>query len=304
MDISTVATGLQFPEGPIAMRDGTIILVEIQRQTLSRVHPDGRVEVIAELGGGPNGAAIGPDGHVYVCNNGGFVWGEREGSTIPIGTPDEYTSGSIQRVNLSTGAVETLYTSCNDIPLRGPNDIVFDTEGGFYFTDLGKTMRDYLHHGSVFYAKTDGSYITRVFGPMLTPNGVGLSPDGRQLHVAETRTARVWAFDITGPGQIERPTGFVPGRLLVTLPGYQMLDSLAIQGDGGVCVATLVRGGISIVSPKTGDVEFIQFPDDPYITNICFGGADLRDAWVTGSGKGSLFHCRWPTPGLELNFNA
>ena len=72
--MQTIATDLQFPEGPIAMDDGSVILVEIARGTLSRVLPDGRVEVIADLGGGPNGAAIGPDGAVYVCNNGGFDW--------------------------------------------------------------------------------------------------------------------------------------------------------------------------------------------------------------------------------------
>ena len=70
MQIEEVTSGLRFPEGPIAMDDGSIILVEIARGTLSRVTPDGKVEVIADLGGGPNGAALGPDGAVYVCNNG------------------------------------------------------------------------------------------------------------------------------------------------------------------------------------------------------------------------------------------
>ena len=70
MKLTKICEGLDFPEGPIAMADGTVILVEIRRQTLSRVHPDGRIDVIAQLGGGPNGAAVGPDGMIYVCNNG------------------------------------------------------------------------------------------------------------------------------------------------------------------------------------------------------------------------------------------
>ena len=57
-----IATGLKFPEGPVALPDGDVLLVEIQRGTLSRVRPDGRVTVVAHTGGGPNGAAIGPDG--------------------------------------------------------------------------------------------------------------------------------------------------------------------------------------------------------------------------------------------------
>jgi gluconolactonase len=57
-----VATGLMFPEGPVVCADGSVLLVEIERKTVSRVRPDGRVEVVAEPGGGPNGLAFGPDG--------------------------------------------------------------------------------------------------------------------------------------------------------------------------------------------------------------------------------------------------
>jgi gluconolactonase len=73
-DIRVIATGLSFPEGPVAMADGSIVLVEIERQTVTRVKPDGSTEVIAHTGGGPNGLAVGPDGAFYVCNNGGFMW--------------------------------------------------------------------------------------------------------------------------------------------------------------------------------------------------------------------------------------
>ena len=71
MNIELVTESLQFPEGPIAMADGSIVLVEIQRKTLTQVTPDGKQHVIADLGGGPNGAAVGPDGAVYITNNGG-----------------------------------------------------------------------------------------------------------------------------------------------------------------------------------------------------------------------------------------
>ena len=77
-----IASGLQFPEGPIAMPDGSLILVEIKRGTLTRVAADGAVSVVAELGGGPNGLAIGPDGAAYVCNNGGFQWTELPGGLL------------------------------------------------------------------------------------------------------------------------------------------------------------------------------------------------------------------------------
>jgi gluconolactonase len=73
-DIRVLATGLEFPEGPVAMPDGSVLLVEIRGQRLTRVWPSGRTEVVARIPGGPNGAAIGPDGKCYICNNGGFSW--------------------------------------------------------------------------------------------------------------------------------------------------------------------------------------------------------------------------------------
>jgi gluconolactonase len=259
--------------------------------------------VIAELGGGPNGAAVGPDGAVYVTNNGGFEWAEAGGLTTPHGTPADYKTGSIQRVDLSSGAVTTVYDACDGRALRGPNDIVFDAAGGFWFTDLGKSDGDRMHMGHVLYAKTDGSMIRRVREGMVTPNGIGLSPDQKTVWVAETHTSRVWGFGITGPGEIEQPPNlWTPGKVLGPLPGYQLLDSLAVEASGKVCCATLVNGGITAFDPG-GGTEHTAFPD-PLITNICFGGADMRDAWVTASGTGKLYKCRWPRPGLKLNFNA
>ncbi len=54
-----LASGLAFPEGPIAMEDGSILVVEIQRGRLTRVLPDGELQTVAEVGGGPNGGQMG-----------------------------------------------------------------------------------------------------------------------------------------------------------------------------------------------------------------------------------------------------
>ena len=118
--------------------DGSVLVVEIAAGQITRIGPDGRKTVVARPGGGPNGAAFGPDGHLYVCNNGGFAWKEVDGGLRPAGQPADYSGGRIERVNIETGKVEVLYTHCGGNPLKGPNDIVFDAGGGFYFTDHGK----------------------------------------------------------------------------------------------------------------------------------------------------------------------
>lgn len=301
-----VTDQLWFPEGPIALDDGSFLVVEIRRRTLTRVLQDGRVEVVAELGGGPNGAAIGPDGHCYVANNGGFRFTQRaDGAWVTAGTPDDYTTGRIERVNVETGAFDRVYDSVGDEPLRGPNDIVFDAHGGFWFTDPGKVRHRTMDRGKVCYASADGTLISEVISPIHKPNGIGLSPDGRTLYVAETESARLWAWDLEGPGALATPAVASPrsphgGRLVYGSPTYRRFDSLAVEANGNICIGTLDVGGITVCSPDGGLVEHVPVPGDTHCTNICFGGPDLRKAYITQSLAGRLIEMDWPRPGLRL----
>lgn len=300
----TVASGLRFPEGPVALDDGSVLVVEIERGTLSRVHPDGTVEVVANCGDGPNGAAIGPDGAVWITNNGScFEYIDLGAMLIPGPVPPGWTGGSIQKVDLQTGAVETIYTECDGRPLRAPNDLVFDAHGGFWFTDHGVRLERSSDRTGVFYAAADGSAIREVIFPLDAPNGIGLSPAGDRLYVAETHTGRVWSWDVPEPGVAVGGGLLAPhGDLLCGLPGHQLLDSLAVDGDGWVCVGTIVNGGITAISPDGSVIEHHPI-DDLLVTNICFGGPDGSTAFVTASGTGRLLSAPWPRPGLALNWS-
>ena len=304
-EVTVVATGLRFPEGPIALPDGSVLLVEIARGTVSRVLPDGEVGVVAETGGGPNGLALGPDGRCYVCNNGGFEWREIGGQPVPGLQGEDYEGGRIEAVDLDTGEIEVLYRESNRArPLRGPNDLVFDAHGGFWFTDLGKVRHSDMDRGFVYYAKADGSECREVIRGLVTPNGIGLSPDGNTLYVAETIPGRIWAWDLPEPGvaRLDRAAGTLNrGRLVAAPGGYQEFDSLAVDSAGNVCAATLHRGGITVAAPDGGAVEHVPLPD-PITTNVCFGGPELTTAWATLSGTGRLVSFPWPCPGLRLNY--
>jgi gluconolactonase len=306
-NFEVVADGLQFPEGPVALSDGSVLVVEIRRGTLSRVTPGGDIEVVADCGGGPNGAAIGPDGRVYVCNNGGFEWMQVAGMWIPHGTPDTYTGGRIQVVDLDTGAVEDLYTHCEGRSLRGPNDIVFDHHGGFYFTDMGKGTSAAVDLGIIYYAKADGSSIVPVASGMHGPNGIGLSPDGTRLYVSETVSGFSWWWDVVQPGEVVGGKTFAGnggGNFLYCWPEFAIYDSLGMEAGGNVCIATMVKSGITVVSPDGKLVDFVENSDDPGTTNICFGGPDLTTAYVTSSSTGRLLRADWPRPGLALPYSA
>jgi gluconolactonase len=302
-EIRELASGLRFPEGPVCLPDGSVLVVEIAAGRLTRITTDGKKQVVAEPGGGPNGAALGPDGKIYVTNNGGsFSWHDLGGLLVPGPTPPEHRGGRIERIDLATGKVEILYEACEGRGLRGPNDLVFDAHGGFWFTDHGTTHEREKDRTGVFYASADGSAIREVIFPLDSPNGIGLSPDGRRLYVAETHTGRVWAWDVPKPGEVARAPGFGPagGTLLVGLPGFQLFDSLAVDGAGHVCVATLVNGGITAISPDGNRIEHVALPD-PLTTNLCFGGPGLRTAYCTLSGTGRLVAFEWLRPGLRLN---
>jgi gluconolactonase len=296
-----IASGLQFPEGPVWMPDTTILCVELQRRTVDRVHADGRVEVIAQPGGSPNGLAIGPDGAAYVCNSGGWDFHELLGLNITkVEQPADYSGGRIERVDLSSGEVRTLYTECDGHALRGPNDLVFDADGGMWFTDHGKQRARDRDHGGVYYAAPDGSSIREVAYPLDAPNGIGLAPDGSRLYVAETFTGRVYWWPVTAPGVLGRPNPIGHGgNLLTGLPGFQLFDSLAVDADGNVVVATLVTGALTVVSPDGEVLEQIPV-GDPFVTNVCFGGEGLGTAFVTCSGTGRLVSLPYPRGGFAL----
>jgi gluconolactonase len=300
-DVTILATGLGFPEGPVALPDGSVVLTEIRNNRCSKVALDGTVSLFSAAGGGPNGLAIGPDGAFYLSNNGGSRY--VEGSSMGQGPHPDYKFGSIQRIDPKTGEAVLLYKEVGGNTLSAPNDLVFDVHGGFYFTDLGKRYARHRDHGGLYYALPDGSKVIEIAYPILSPNGCGLSPDGKTIYVADTEGARLWAFEIEAPGVLRQPKPHThhSGRVICGLGGNARFDSLAVMASGNIAVATLSTGYITEISPAGEVVRAVKMPDI-YPTNICFGGPDMRTAYITLSDSGRLGVMQWPEPGLKLNF--
>lgn len=347
LDLSTLeimASNLGYPEGPVHCSDGSILLVEIKHEQLSLIPADGSAkQVVATIKGGPNGAAVGPDNRIYVCNDGGFDW-------IPIPLPNgqildiagnqpaDYVGGSLQAYDPASGKLETLYTSCAQrenppgttvadwspaYPLCGPDDLVVDEAGGIWFTDYGKIRERDRDITGLYYAAADGSSITQAVYPLNNPNGVALSPDGKRLYVALTFERKIVYYELDSPGVIvpNKVTGPDQGTLdgshLLTanFEGQAVLDSMAVDCEGNVYIATMLpngnnpmsNGGISIVSPQ-GDVRYfpITLPDNkfaPLPSNICFGGPDMKTAYITCGASGYLLKVQSEVAGLTLNCN-
>jgi gluconolactonase len=202
------------------------------------------------------------------------------------------------------------------LPLRSPDDLVFDSSGGFWFTDWGKDRWRDRDITGVYYAQPDGSSIKEMIFPMKSPNGVALSPDERRLYVAESFTRRILYWELDGPGSIDaRSSPCADGSFLLTahLPYQGCPDSMAMDEEGNLYVACFlpqgsnpnVRGGIAVVSPHGEVLDWIEIDvedNDPLPSNICFGGDDLRTAYITLDGTGRLIACEMKIPGKRPAF--
>lgn len=255
-----LATGLRFPEGPTLSADGrTLYVVNLQAGFLSRLDLDTgdltREWVTLPDGGAGNGATLGPDGALYVADVG---------------------ARRIVRVGLPDGPVTTV-TDTNDAgqPLRGPNDLIFDAEGGLFFTDPAGSWEDPI--GCVYHVAARTSVVTKIAGHLQFPNGLALASDGRTLYVAETARKRVLAFELaSGARRVFAAVGEDGGP-----------DGMRLGHDGCLYVALFGDGCVAVISPSGETVRRYPIPTGKLVTNLCFA-ADGRSLYVTEAASHSV----------------
>ncbi|WP_260762539.1 SMP-30/gluconolactonase/LRE family protein [Mycobacterium sp. SMC-4] len=288
---------MAFPESPIAVSDGSVLLSEMAAGRITRVRPDGRTETVAEVGGGPNGVALLADGRMVVCQNGGARFGrgpwpyDFPGCAQifrPMGAPTRPVPPQLQLVDpggeVRTLALDFTARDGTTLPLVRPSDVCADACGGFYVTDGGTTHGRSRTMTGLLYGTPDGR-LEEIVYPLEMPNGVALSPEGDLVYVAETRTRRVWEFSMTGPGRV------ATGRGLATVPSGGPLniggaDGLCVAADGTILVATLGAGGVTAFS-AAGDLLGALPLDDPMTTNMTLN-ADESTLYLTLASSGRL----------------
>ena len=293
-ELTEIATGLRFPEGPIAMPDGSVVLVEMFGPGLHACPPDGSSDVVAEIAGRPQRRGDRPRRRALRLQQRRLLHAGRAAGPAHPGPvrpralhrradparrrPHRRGDRPLHRVRRPPAA------GAQRPRLRRPRRLLVHRprhprHGGARTSD----------RTGIYYARCDGSAIREVVFPVEAPNGIGLSPDG--AHAVLGRDPHGPGLPPAGsPGRASwrRPCPLDPiGAACAGCPGCQLLDSLAVDGDGNVCVATLLNGGITVISPDGGTVEHVP-TGDPLTTNICFGGDDLRTAYITLSGTGRL----------------
>lgn len=281
MSFQVIADGLTFPEGPTFDKEGNLYTVEILAGRIRRISSDGTKSVFVELGGGPNGMALGPDGNFYVCNNGGFV-PPREPARIERVTPD--------------GEVTRLITNVDGVELHYPNDITFDQNGNFYFTDpiFPEGGLENLAPPSGICFGAPGEEVHRIHLNLHIPNGIAISPDASTLVVCETQTNIVRGYEILEPGVLGE------ARVYGNLGEGAFPDGMCFDRDGYLIVGGYQSGKLHVFPPGGGEKESTLEVEDPGVTNLCFGGPTFSTLYVTESHAGRVVSLPWERPGMVL----
>lgn len=300
MAVTTWIEGLKFPEGPILMPDGSVMLSELLGNKVVQVWPDGMKKVVAEPEGMPNGLAFGPDGFLYCANMGGLLKPGILGSMPGVDVKRlAYRGGSIQRIDIATGECVDILTECEGHGLRAPDDLVFDSSGGFWFTDIGVTDHDSrkADETGIYYVPSDMSSVKRVIRSTVPTNGIGISPDGTKLYWTEYLTGRLFMRRITAPGVLAEPE--VPfGDCIFAHPlPVTWFDSLTVGANGEIAVAVhngtpQGRSGVITFDAEGNEVHYIGF-DDAWTTHVLFSFDGEPTAYVTLSGTGRLVSVPW-----------
>ena len=281
MKSTLLASGLGFPEGPVVMGDGRIVLCDGNTGELL-VYADGTVSTYAHTGGSPWGAVLGSDGAIYVT----------QGGNVP-GSGDTSAVSGIQRV-LPDRTVELLFSEVAGYRLYGPNDLAFGPDGRLWFTESGSEQDfrfDVRSPGRLFAVGTGGAGEMLLELPDVYPNGIAFDAQQR-LYWTESAAHRV-----------RRLSGGKPVTFC-QLPDSHVPDGMAFAADGRLFVATTVSQGVTVVSPDGAVLEEIRLGE--HATNCIFDGSDLyvtatREADIEASQRtGTFWLVETDATGLDL----
>jgi gluconolactonase len=280
------AVSIAFTEGPAVDAEGNVFFSEIRGNRILKYTPDSDWTEFRRPSRRANGLTFDSQGRLLACE------GAREGG-----------GRQVTRTDMREGRLEVLADRYRGKRLNSPNDLVVDSMGRIYFTDPrygGQEGRE-LETEDVYMIETDGSLKRILTLPDIhKPNGIGISPDGKSLYVADTKPgppveARLMVFDLQDDG--------IPsnGRVLHSFGSGRGIDGMAIDKEGNIYGAAgnnnnppENKAGVYVITPEGALVGRIPIPEDE-VTNCTFGGNDLRTLYIT-AGK-NLYRIRTKNAG-------
>jgi alcohol dehydrogenase (cytochrome c) len=250
--LEKVAGGFGFTEGPVWDPKGFLYVSDEEKNRLSRVYPDGRVETVLEIGD-PDGSTLDAKGHLV-------------------------TTASVLRAIIrvdADGRYKVLADRFEGKKFNSPNDVILGPDGALYFTDptldLPKGEKQELQYQGVFRLGEDGS-VKLLTKDMVAPNGLAFSPDGKRLYIDDTRQREIRVYDVGSNGELKN------GRLFGKEEGRGGVpDGMRVDVNGNVFVTG--PGGIWVWDPEGNHIGTILLPESA--ANLNWGDGDYRTLYIT-----------------------
>ncbi|MCP4886829.1 MAG: SMP-30/gluconolactonase/LRE family protein [Planctomycetaceae bacterium] len=273
-EFELVQDGFTFTEGPTwDSASGALYFTDIPNTTIHRLDRNDQLSAFTTDSKHANGLMVAADGRLFACQ----------------------MDGQVVAYDQKTKKAKLLVSQHNGKRFNAPNDLVLDKAGGLYFTDpLFRAPTPLPQEVQAVYYLSKNGQVTRVTEGLAAPNGIGLSPDGKQLYVIPSRQAEMLVYDVVGAGKLSN------GRTLCQLKQPEGKsgtggDGMALDTEGNLYITTNL--GVEIISPAGEHRGLVVFPQQP--ANVTFGGEDRKTMYVTA--RSALYRIRMPIAGLPSN---
>jgi gluconolactonase len=252
--LETVAGGFGFTEGPVWDPRGFLYVSDEEKNRLSRVYPDGRVETLLEIGD-PDGSTLDAKGRLV-------------------------TTASVLRAIIQVdpdGKYKVLADKYDGKRFNSPNDIVLGPDGALYFTDptldLPKGDKQELPYQGVYRLAADGA-VRLLTRDLEQPNGLAFSPDGKRLYIDDTKRREIRVYYVGAKGELTN------GRIFAMEEGRGGVpDGMRVDRSGNVFVTG--PGGIWVWDPEGNHLGTILMPEST--ANLNWGDAHYSTLYITAT---------------------
>ena len=259
-----------FLEGPSFDRAGNLYVVDIPYGRIFRISPQGKFDLIAEYDGEPNGLRIHKDGRIFVADH-------------KLG---------IVLLDPASGKITPYVTRYHREHFKGVNDLVFASNGDLYFTDQGQS--DMCDPSGRVYRYTAAGVLQRLVANVPSPNGLVLNGSEDTVFVAATRANAVWRVPLAPDGSIARV------GVQIQLSGGRGPDGIAIDEQDGLAISHPDMGAVWIFNHRGEPTYRVQSCRSDLVTNVAYGGPDMKTMYITDSGGGCVLMARVPVAGRVL----
>jgi gluconolactonase len=270
-----VAGDCKFTEGPVIDPEGNLLFSDGANDRIMRLSTDGKLSVFRQPCGRTNGMKFDAQGRLLMCQSTG--------------------AGGKRRVaRLEKDGTETVMADrYAGQPFNAPNDLTVDRQGRIYFTDPAvapQGEKPSLPSG-VYRIDAPGQ-VSLVVSNIIRPNGILLTPDNKLLYLSDRGTQKLHRYEVQSDGSLK------PAGIVYDFSPDRGVDGMCLDVEGNIYAAAGQNEttGLWVVSPS-GNL-LLHKPMPEFSTNVAFGGADMRDLYLTAST--SVYRLRTVRAGLKL----